>query len=133
MEPEHLLERLVLDQKRPQVTKRLTNLLLNSYFPRGVSVSKLLNRCVSFIQRSPKAAEVFYKHAHLHVGTGAVVKLVSVLFKGLQSAMKHEDEGTGTLASMDEEEVEEDNDGNNLKKTMIYICIYLCLWFCVVC
>lgn len=62
---EHLLARLATDTQC--VCKRITNLLLRSFFPVNESEAEWCRRCVTLIQMNPMAARQFYLHVHLHV------------------------------------------------------------------
>lgn len=58
---EHLLSRLEADS-RP-VSRRIVNLLLNSFFPTGQPEDVWCERCVTLIQMNPAAARKFYQYA----------------------------------------------------------------------
>lgn len=62
---EHLLARLAADTQC--VCKRITNLLLRSFFPVNESETEWCRRCVTLIQMNPMAARKFYLHVHLHM------------------------------------------------------------------
>lgn len=62
---EHLLARLAVDTQC--ICKRITNLLLRSFFPVNESEAEWCRRCVTLIQMNPMAARKFYLHVHLHV------------------------------------------------------------------
>lgn len=62
---EHLLARLAVDTQC--ICKRITNLLLRSFFPVSESEAEWCRRCVTLIQMNPMAARKFYLHVHLHV------------------------------------------------------------------
>lgn len=62
---EHLLARLAIDTQC--VCKRITNLLLRSFFPVNESETEWCRRCVTLIQMNPMAARKFYLHVHLHM------------------------------------------------------------------
>ena len=61
---EHLLARLAVDSQ--PVSKRIVNLLFNSFFPVNQSVEVWCERCVTLIQMNPKAARTFYQYAHIY-------------------------------------------------------------------
>ncbi|KAL0188200.1 hypothetical protein M9458_015299, partial [Cirrhinus mrigala] len=60
----HLLARLEMDS--PPVSKRIVNLLFNSFFPVNQSETVWCERCVTLIQTNPGAARKFYQHAYLY-------------------------------------------------------------------
>jgi len=61
---EHLLARLEMDS--PPVSKRIVNLLFNSFFPVNQPETVWCERCVTLIQTNPGAARKFYQHAYLY-------------------------------------------------------------------
>ncbi|MGH0170525.1 UNVERIFIED_CONTAM: hypothetical protein FKN15_002729 [Acipenser sinensis] len=61
---EHLLARLETDS-RP-VSRRIVNLLFNSFLPVNQSEEVWCERCVTLIQMNPMAARKFYQYAHEH-------------------------------------------------------------------
>ncbi|KTF97987.1 hypothetical protein cypCar_00019003 [Cyprinus carpio] len=61
---EHLLARLEIDS--PPVSKRIVNLLFNSFFPVNQPETVWCERCVTLIQTNPGAARKFYQHAYLY-------------------------------------------------------------------
>lgn len=62
---EHLLARLAIDTQC--ICKRITNLLLKSFFPLNESEAEWSRRCVTLIQMNPMAARKFYLYVHLHL------------------------------------------------------------------
>uniref|UniRef100_A0A8C7RID1 Non-SMC condensin II complex, subunit G2 n=1 Tax=Oncorhynchus mykiss TaxID=8022 RepID=A0A8C7RID1_ONCMY len=61
---EHLLARLAVDSQ--PVSKRIVNLLFNSFFPVNQSEEVWCERCVTLIQMNPKAARKFYQYSHIY-------------------------------------------------------------------
>lgn len=86
---DHVMARLAMDSDTPAVASPMTELLLPSYFPQGVSGSEQLKRAVKCLTRHPAAALVFFKYAHLHTEVAAVAKLVLMLNKAVRMAIKN--------------------------------------------
>lgn len=97
-----LLVRLAMDSSA-KVTRKLTELLLNSYLPQDKPVSEQLARALSLLDQNRKAAQVFYTIATEFVPVSAICKLVAVLYQTL-----------GKFCSGNQEPVsEEDSDVEN--------------------
>lgn len=76
---EHLLSRLEADS-RP-VSRRIVNLLMNSFFPINQPEDVWCERCVTLIQMNPAAARKFYQYAYeftAPTNIGKVQNLVSL-------------------------------------------------------
>ncbi|XP_075903723.1 condensin-2 complex subunit G2 isoform X3 [Nelusetta ayraudi] len=71
---EHLLARLAIDTQC--ICKRITNLLLKSFFPLNESEAEWSRRCVTLIQMNPMAARKFYLYVHLHLDPTNIVKMM---------------------------------------------------------
>ncbi|XP_016386174.1 LOW QUALITY PROTEIN: condensin-2 complex subunit G2 [Sinocyclocheilus rhinocerous] len=84
---EHLLARLEMDS--PPVSKRIVNLLFNSFFPVNQSETVWCERCVSLIQTNPGAARKFYQHAYLYTAPANIVKLMLVIRKCLNVCIQN--------------------------------------------
>jgi hypothetical protein len=96
---EQLLARLALDANRPTNASRITQLLLRSYFPQGVRGVEQYKRAVKFLQATPGAALTFFSHVHEHVPLANVSKLILILQKGSNLALKRlcgNDDGAAT-------------------------------------
>lgn len=61
---EHILVRLESDS-RP-VSRRLVNLIFNSFLPVNQPEEVWCERCVTLVQMNHAAARKFYQHAHEH-------------------------------------------------------------------
>lgn len=83
---EHLLARLATDTQC--VCKRITNLLLRSFFPVNESETEWCRRCVTLIQMNPMAARKFYLHVHLHMDPTNIGKPELRPCRGLGSTSK---------------------------------------------
>ncbi|NWW34221.1 CNDG2 protein, partial [Panurus biarmicus] len=95
---EHLLSRLEADS-RP-VSRRIVNLLLNSFFPTSQPEDVWCERCVTLIQMNPAAARKFYQYAYEFTAPTNIAKLMLTIRRCLnaciQKAMKeslHDDSG----------------------------------------
>ncbi|NXY16369.1 CNDG2 protein, partial [Atrichornis clamosus] len=87
---EHLLTRLEVDS-RP-VSRRIVNLLLNSFFPTNQPEEVWCERCVTLIQMNPAAARKFYQYAYEFTAPTSIAKLMLTIRRCLnaciQKAMK---------------------------------------------
>ncbi|NWR15360.1 CNDG2 protein, partial [Emberiza fucata] len=87
---EHLLSRLEADS-RP-VSRRIVNLLLNSFFPTAQPEDVWCERCVTLIQMNPAAARKFYQYACEFTAPTNIAKLMLTIRRCLnaciQKAMK---------------------------------------------
>jgi Condensin II non structural maintenance of chromosomes subunit len=79
-----LLKRLVIDT--PRIATKITNILLNSYFPHEKSSHEQEVRALALIRENPAAARVFFSHVHEYVPAAAVCKLVAILYRTVQHA-----------------------------------------------
>uniref|UniRef100_A0A8C7HBR3 Non-SMC condensin II complex, subunit G2 n=1 Tax=Oncorhynchus kisutch TaxID=8019 RepID=A0A8C7HBR3_ONCKI len=86
---EHLLARLAVDSQ--PVSKRIVNLLFNSFFPVNQSVEVWCERCVTLIQMNPKAARTFYQYAHIYTAPTNIVKLMLIIRRCLNACIQTED------------------------------------------
>ncbi|NXO24517.1 CNDG2 protein, partial [Cisticola juncidis] len=102
---EHLLSRLEADS-RP-VSRRIVNLLLNSFFPTSQPEEVWCERCVTLIQMNPAAARKFYQYAYEFTAPNNIAKLMLTIRRCLnaciQKAMK---ESLHDSADEDEEKSE---------------------------
>uniref|UniRef100_A0A8C2BGX5 Non-SMC condensin II complex, subunit G2 n=1 Tax=Cyprinus carpio TaxID=7962 RepID=A0A8C2BGX5_CYPCA len=96
---EHLLARLEIDS--PPVSKRIVNLLFNSFFPVNQPETVWCERCVTLIQTNPGAARKFYQHAYLYTAPANIVKLMLVIRKCLNVCIQNG--GDDELASSNKE------------------------------
>uniref|UniRef100_A0A9J8AD16 Non-SMC condensin II complex, subunit G2 n=1 Tax=Cyprinus carpio carpio TaxID=630221 RepID=A0A9J8AD16_CYPCA len=96
---EHLLARLEIDS--PPVSKRIVNLLFNSFFPVNQPETVWCERCVTLIQTNPGAARKFYQHAYLYTAPANIVKLMLVIRKCLNVCIQNA--GDDELASSNKE------------------------------
>ncbi|NXO36967.1 CNDG2 protein, partial [Locustella ochotensis] len=115
---EHLLSRLETDS-RP-VSRRIVNLLLNSFFPTAQPEDVWCERCVTLIQMNPAAARKFYQYAYEFTAPTNIAKLMLTIRRCLnaciQKAMKESvhDSGDGD----DEEDGSERENSSVLDKVL---------------
>ncbi|NWS63016.1 CNDG2 protein, partial [Chunga burmeisteri] len=87
---EHLLTRLEVDS-RP-VSRRIVNLLFNSFFPINQPEDVWCERCVTLIQMNSAAARKFYQYAYEYTAPTNIAKLMLTIRRCLnaciQKAMK---------------------------------------------
>ncbi|NXL83447.1 CNDG2 protein, partial [Alectura lathami] len=87
---EHLLARLEVDS-RP-VSRRIVNLLFNSFFPVNQPEDVWCERCVTLIQMNSAAARKFYQYAYEYTAPTNIAKLMLTIRRCLnaciQKAMK---------------------------------------------
>ncbi|KAH7298062.1 hypothetical protein KP509_25G025200 [Ceratopteris richardii] len=99
---ESLLSALECD--KPPVARRLTRLLIPSYFPSKVSLEEACNRCVALIKRAPQSGVRFCEWALQEgVPASSLLELVKVLCNlvGSPDALKDE-EKEGIFAALNE-------------------------------
>lgn len=84
---EHLLARLEMDSA--PVSKRIVNLLFNSFFPVNQPETVWCERCVTLIQTNPGAARKFYQHTYLYTAPANIVKLMLVIRKCLNVCIQN--------------------------------------------
>ncbi|OBS71779.1 hypothetical protein A6R68_13644, partial [Neotoma lepida] len=74
---EDILVRLEMDS-RP-VSRRLVNLIFNSFLPVNQPEEVWCERCVTLIQMNRAAARKFYQYAHEHTASTNIAKLIHVI------------------------------------------------------
>ncbi|NXT64568.1 CNDG2 protein, partial [Chaetops frenatus] len=108
---EHLLSRLEVDS-RP-VSRRIVNLLLNSFFPSAQPEDVWCERCVTLIQMNPAAARKFYQYAYEFTAPTNIAKLMLTIRRCLnaciQKAMKESLHDSG-------DDDDDDNEGGSEKE-----------------
>ncbi|NXO78700.1 CNDG2 protein, partial [Sitta europaea] len=83
---EHLLSRLEADS-RP-VSRRIVNLLLNSFFPTTQPEDVWCERCVTLIQMNPAAARKFYQYAYEFTAPTNIAKLMLTIRRCLNACIQ---------------------------------------------
>ncbi|XP_077365081.1 condensin-2 complex subunit G2 isoform X2 [Festucalex cinctus] len=82
---EQLVGRMASD--KVHVSKRVAELLFDSFFPADASGLEWCNRCVTLILMSPVAARKFYLYAHKHTSQTNIVKLMLAIRSVLNSSI----------------------------------------------
>ncbi|XP_058153602.1 condensin-2 complex subunit G2 [Dasypus novemcinctus] len=83
---EHILVRLETDS-RP-VSRRLVNLIFNSFLPVNQPEEVWCERCVTLIQMNHGAARKFYQYAHEHTACTNIAKLIHVIRHCLNACIR---------------------------------------------
>ncbi|NXN71049.1 CNDG2 protein, partial [Himantopus himantopus] len=113
---EHLLARLEVDS-RP-VSRRIVNLLFNSFFPINHPEDVWCERCVTLIQMNAAAARKFYQYAYEYTAPTNIAKLMLTIRRCLnaciQKAMKESLHDSGGDDDDDESEKENTSVLNNV-------------------
>ncbi|XP_029444367.1 condensin-2 complex subunit G2 isoform X2 [Rhinatrema bivittatum] len=102
---EHLLTRLEIDS-RP-VTRRIVNLLFNSFFPVNQPEEVWCERCVTLIQMNPIAARKFFLYAYEHTAPTNIAKLMLTIRRCLNACIQR------SVAGKDQESENEENEKEN--------------------
>ncbi|NXO63515.1 CNDG2 protein, partial [Phainopepla nitens] len=112
---EHLLSRLEADC-RP-VSRRIVNLLLNSFFPTAQPEEVWCERCVTLIQMNPAAARKFYQYACEFTAPTNIAKLMLTIRRCLnaciQKALKESLHDSGDDDDDDDDEDEDRSEKEN--------------------
>ncbi|XP_063306874.1 condensin-2 complex subunit G2 [Pelobates fuscus] len=87
---DHLLARLEVDS-RP-VSRRIVNLLFNSFFPVNQDEELWCERCVSLVQMNPAASRKFYQYAHEHTAATNIAKLMFTIRRCLNGCIQRADQ-----------------------------------------
>ena len=90
---QHIMSRLAVEgitMQRPNgsVASAISELLLNSYFPKGAKGSDQINRTLSFIMQNRNASRVFYSNISSHLETNYISKLIVMLFKTIKISVE---------------------------------------------
>ncbi|XP_009070738.1 PREDICTED: condensin-2 complex subunit G2, partial [Acanthisitta chloris] len=83
---EHLLTRLEFDS-RP-VSRRIVNLLFNSFFPTNQPETVWCERCLSLIQMNAAAARKFYQYAYEYTAPINIAKLMHIIRRCLNACIQ---------------------------------------------
>ncbi|XP_057272465.1 condensin-2 complex subunit G2 [Pezoporus wallicus] len=83
---EHLLTRLEVDS-RP-VSRRIANLLFNSFFPINQPESVWCERCVTLVQMNSAAARKFYQYAYEYTAPTNIAKLMLTIRRCLNACIQ---------------------------------------------
>ncbi|KFP23537.1 Condensin-2 complex subunit G2, partial [Colius striatus] len=109
---EHLLARLEVDSQ--PVSRRIVNLLFNSFIPINQPENVWCERCVTLIQMNPAAARKFYQYAYQYTAPTNIAKLMLTIRRCLnaciQKAMK------ASLHDSGGDDVDDDGDDGSEKE-----------------
>eukprot|EP01132_Coremiostelium_polycephalum_P000806 gene806-1002_t len=78
---DHLLERMVIDYKNPVLSKKLTQLLIEPYFPKDTKSSVIVNRCINLIKTKKTATFSFYANVVNFAKLEDVSRFIAYLYK----------------------------------------------------
>lgn len=112
----HILSRLAAEGSDPRkmcgpVASAITELLVNSYFPKSVMGSEQTRRTLHFITQNRVASKVFYANIAKHLEINFCCKLIAMLFKTLKKAVENEVEEVDVRPG----NVDESNDLNDMR------------------
>lgn len=111
---QHILSRLACEGERlgkmnGSVASEITELLLNSYFPKGAKGSDQMKRTLHFITQNPAASRVFYSNISRHLEANNTCKLIVMIFKTIKIGV--EKDKRNKAESRKKTNRSEDNDG----------------------
>eukprot|EP01133_Synstelium_polycarpum_P005968 gene5968-6912_t len=79
---EHLLERMVIDYRNVKLTKKLTQLLVEAYFPHeSERSSEMVERCLSLVKSKKNATLAFYSNLINFVPLISIAKFLTLSFR----------------------------------------------------
>ncbi|XP_043397485.1 condensin-2 complex subunit G2 isoform X3 [Chelonia mydas] len=104
---EHLLTRLEVDS-RP-VSRRLVNLLFNSFLPVNQPEEVWCERCVTLIQMNPAAARKFYQYAYEYTAPTNIAKFMLTIRRCLNACIQR-----AIKENKDDEDEEEESEKENI-------------------
>ncbi|NWY53732.1 CNDG2 protein, partial [Chionis minor] len=104
---EHLLARLEVDS-RP-VSRRIVNLLFNSFFPINQPEDVWCERCVTLIQMNSAAARKFYQHAYEYTAPTNIAKLMLTIRRCLNACIQKARKESLHDSGDDDDESEKEN------------------------
>ncbi|NXU12544.1 CNDG2 protein, partial [Pardalotus punctatus] len=110
---DHLLSRLEADS-RP-VSRRIVNLLLNSFFPINQTEDVWCERCVALIQMNPAAARKFYRYAYEFTAPTNIAKLMLTIRRCLNACIQR----TMKESLQDSGDKDDDDDGSEKENTSV--------------
>ncbi|XP_068790390.1 condensin-2 complex subunit G2 [Struthio camelus] len=106
---EHLLTRLEVDS-RP-VSRRIVNLLFNSFFPINQPEDVWCERCVTLIQMNSAAARKFYQYAHEYTAPTNIAKLMLTIRRCLNACIQ---KATKESFHNDDDDGDNENEKENI-------------------
>mmetsp|Transcript_50826 Transcript_50826/g.99634 ORF Transcript_50826/g.99634 Transcript_50826/m.99634 type:complete len:1179 (-) Transcript_50826:273-3809(-) len=101
---------LRLEHSCPAVSVKLTELLINSYFPYTKALSEQVKRGLALLRRQPMAGKLFFANVHHHVPPEAIYQLINGFHKYLLKAAEGNDDAA------DDEDVDNSSKKNKRKR-----------------
>uniref|UniRef100_A0A8B9SYW3 Condensin-2 complex subunit G2 n=1 Tax=Anas platyrhynchos TaxID=8839 RepID=A0A8B9SYW3_ANAPL len=112
---EHLLARLEVDS-RP-VSRRIVNLLFNSFFPINQPEYVWCERCVTLIQMNSAAARKFYQYAYEYTAPTNIAKLMLTIRRCLNACIQKATKES--LHDDDDEDEETEKESISVRKSTL--------------
>ncbi|NXY46441.1 CNDG2 protein, partial [Ceuthmochares aereus] len=109
---DHLLTRLEVDS-RP-VSRRIVDLLLNSFFPVNQPEDVWCERCVTLIQMNSAAARKFYQYAHEYTAPTNIAKLMFTIRRCLNACIQKSRKES--LQDSNDDDDDDEDDGESEKE-----------------
>ncbi|KGL78904.1 Condensin-2 complex subunit G2, partial [Tinamus guttatus] len=106
---EHLLSRLEVDSR--SVSRRIANLLFNSFFPVNQPEDVWCERCVTLIQMNSAAARKFYQYAYEYTAPTNIAKLMLTIRRCLNACIQK-----AAKESFRNDDVDDDDDDDDAEK-----------------
>ncbi|XP_057680509.1 condensin-2 complex subunit G2 isoform X2 [Corythoichthys intestinalis] len=114
---DHLVVRLASD--RAPVSKRLAELLFDTFIPTDATSSEWCSRCITLIEMSPIAARKFYMYADMHTTPDNMVKLILAIRRILNKCIQSNGDNTGINDSDKENSIPEGESPLQLEKDVV--------------
>ncbi|NXG41011.1 CNDG2 protein, partial [Psilopogon haemacephalus] len=114
---DHLLTRLEVDS-RP-VSRRIVNLLFNSFFPINQPEDVWCERCVTLIQMNSAAARKFYQYAHEYTAPTNIAKLLLTIRRCLNACIQKAKKES--LHDTDEDDDKSEKENTSLLNTVLSV------------
>ncbi|NXD77018.1 CNDG2 protein, partial [Halcyon senegalensis] len=112
---EHLLTRLEVDS-RP-VSRRIVNLLFNSFFPTNQPEDVWCERCITLIQMNSAAARKFYQYAYEYTAPTNIAKLMLTIRRCLNACIQKARKES--LVDADTDDDDDDDDKSEKENTSV--------------
>ncbi|XP_018764737.1 condensin-2 complex subunit G2 [Serinus canaria] len=112
---EHLLSRLEVDSQ--PVSRRIVNLLLNSFFPSAQPKDVWCERCVTLIQMNPAAARKFYQYAYEFTAPTNIANLMLTIRRCLNACIQKAKKAT--LHDSGDDDDDDEEDGSEKENTSV--------------
>ncbi|NXN07189.1 CNDG2 protein, partial [Indicator maculatus] len=116
---DHLLTRLAVDS-RP-VSRRIVNLLFNSFFPINQPEDVWCERCVTLIQMNSAAARKFYQYAYEYTAPTDIAKLMLTIRRCLNACIRKARQES--LHDTDDNDDNHDDDKSEKENTSVLVTV----------